>query len=204
MQIGARLLTAFVAVILVMMFGTAVCVAVLDYKVTRDAAIDKVTRAIARIAKDPNSDLNKLCAANEELARAIFSDTSITTPFFKDDKTALGAMVSIVGSLVTITLLYLWIPRFGYEGAAWATLACYVFMATASYLLGRKFFPVPYNLWKLFFYIAVCVAVWFIAISVNYPRGDLKFVYQFALLAVAIFVLLFSERNNLKNILKRL
>ncbi|HEY0261666.1 MAG TPA: oligosaccharide flippase family protein [Chitinophagales bacterium] len=120
------------------------------------------------------------------------------------DKTALGALVSIVGSLVTITLLYWWIPQFGYEGAAWATLACYAFMAIASYLLGQKFFPVPYNLWRLFFFLAVCVAVWLVAICVNYSTSDMKNAYQFALFAFAIFVLLFSERKNLKKITNRL
>src|SRR5690606_34721213 len=34
------------------------------------------------------------------------------------DKTGLGAMVAIVGSLLTITLLYIWVPQFGYAGAA--------------------------------------------------------------------------------------
>jgi O-antigen/teichoic acid export membrane protein len=119
------------------------------------------------------------------------------------DKTALGAMVSIVGSFVTITLLYWWIPQFGYKGGAWATLACYVFMTVASYWLGRKHFPVPYNLRKLFFYIAVCIGVWLAAISVNHAATDLKFVYQFTLFGSAIFVLLFSERNQIKDLVKR-
>lgn len=118
------------------------------------------------------------------------------------DKTALGAMVSIVGSLITIALLYLWIPQFGYEGAAWATLACYGFMAAASYLLGQKFFPVPYNLGKLFFYITICVGVWYTATFLN--GSNYKNLLQFALFAGAISLLLISERNKLKNLLKRL
>lgn len=116
------------------------------------------------------------------------------------DKTGLGAVVSIAGSLVTITLLYLWIPQFGYEGAAWATLACYAFMAVVSYLLGQKYFPVPYNLWRLVFYMLVCVSVWFLVVFVNDTTGSLKFVYQFSLFAVAIFVLLFAERKRIKTI----
>lgn len=114
------------------------------------------------------------------------------------DKTALGAIVSIVGSLITITLLYLWIPTFGYAGAAWATLSCYAFMATASYLLGQKFFPVPYNLWKLGFYILVCCSVWFATTFIN--QSSFKNVLQFALFAVAILVLLFPNRNGLKKL----
>ncbi|MDH4052017.1 MAG: polysaccharide biosynthesis C-terminal domain-containing protein, partial [Rubrivivax sp.] len=45
-------------------------------------------------------------------------------------------------------------PRFGYMGAAWATLTCYASMALASYLLGRRYYPVPYDLPRVLGYSA--------------------------------------------------
>ena len=65
----------------------------------------------------------------------------------------LGAGVSLAGAVLTITLNWYWIPVWGYMGSAWATLACYFAMAVISYLLGRRFYPVAYDVKRIFLYV---------------------------------------------------
>lgn len=76
------------------------------------------------------------------------------------DRTLMGAWVAIGGALITITLNVWWIPLFGYMGSAWATLACYGAMVVVSYLLGRHFYPVPYDLKPIFGYITLGIALY--------------------------------------------
>jgi O-antigen/teichoic acid export membrane protein len=76
------------------------------------------------------------------------------------DRTLMGAYVSVAGAVVTVVLNVWWIPIFGYIGAAWATLACYGGMMTASYLLGRRFYPVPYDIKRILGYVALGIAVY--------------------------------------------
>lgn len=76
------------------------------------------------------------------------------------DRTLMGAAVSIGGALVTVSCLLWWVPLFGYMGAAWATLACYASMVLASYLLGRRYYPVPYELKRVLGYIALGVGLY--------------------------------------------
>ncbi len=76
------------------------------------------------------------------------------------DRTLLGAYVSIAGAVITVILLLTLVPRFGFEGAAWAHLACYGFMVAASYLLGRRFYPVPYDLRRVGGYVALGLALY--------------------------------------------
>jgi O-antigen/teichoic acid export membrane protein len=71
------------------------------------------------------------------------------------DRTLMGSTVSIAGAVITVILLFTLVPRFGFEGAAWAHLACYGFMVVASYLLGRRFYPVPYDLARVGGYLAL-------------------------------------------------
>ncbi len=71
------------------------------------------------------------------------------------DRTLLGAYVAIGGALLTIGLNVWWIPLFGYMGSAWATLACYGSMALVSYLLGQRYYPVNYDLKRIFGYIVL-------------------------------------------------
>jgi len=71
------------------------------------------------------------------------------------DRTLLGAWVSVIGAAITIAILWLLVPIYGYQGAAWAHLACYSAMVAISYGLGRRYYPVPYDLPRLFGYIAL-------------------------------------------------
>jgi O-antigen/teichoic acid export membrane protein len=77
------------------------------------------------------------------------------------DRTLLGAFVSLGGALLTIGLNLWWIPLYGYVGSAWATLACYASMAFISYLLGRKYYRVAYDLKWITFYIVFGLGLYF-------------------------------------------
>jgi len=76
------------------------------------------------------------------------------------DRTLMGAGVSIGGALITVACLLWWVPLFGYVGAAWATLACYTSMVLASYLLGHRYYPVPYDVTRVLGYIGLGVVLY--------------------------------------------
>lgn len=62
------------------------------------------------------------------------------------DRTRYGAMISLGGAVITVVLNILLIRRMEVIGSAWAALACYAFMAIVCYALGRRIFPVPYDI----------------------------------------------------------
>lgn len=75
------------------------------------------------------------------------------------DRTMHGAYISIFGAAVTIALNVLWIPIYGYTGSAWATFVCYASMMVVSYIIGQRYFKVPYNVLKFFVYVGLAVAI---------------------------------------------
>ncbi len=77
------------------------------------------------------------------------------------DRTGMGAWVSLIAAGITIGLNFWWIPLIGYRGAAWAHLACYGGMAVASWLLGRHYYPVPYPVFRILFYLLFGLALYF-------------------------------------------
>lgn len=91
----------------------------------------------------------------------VFFNLSI---WFKlNDKTYIGAWLAIMGALITIALNYLWIPKFGYVGASWATFVCYLIMVIVSYILGQKYYPIAYDLKRIVGYplaVALVVAIY--------------------------------------------
>ena len=124
-----------------------------------------------------------------------------------------GAWLSIAGALITLVLNFLWIPLssdhliWGYYGSAWATLICYASMMVLSYLLGRKYYPVNYNLRKFFGYLGLALMLWLLAGVVN-PDSDLVYIlWRSSLLSLFALVVLLIEKpplvlkflNNLKS-----
>lgn len=82
--------------------------------------------------------------------------------FKLENKTHIGAIITLIGAAITLILNIIYIPKYGYIACAWASLACYGFMVVASYLIGRKHYPVPYNIPKIAIYIMVTYGIYFI------------------------------------------
>lgn len=77
------------------------------------------------------------------------------------DKTSYGAGLAIFGAVITLVLNLIFIPTYGYIASAWATFACYASMMVVSYLLGRKHYPVPYDLLRIGIMLGAAVLLYF-------------------------------------------
>jgi O-antigen/teichoic acid export membrane protein len=115
------------------------------------------------------------------------------------DQTNKGAMISLIGAGITIGANIILIPLFGYTGAAWATLICYISMAVICYVMGAKYYPIPYNTLKVLLYIAVALGLYFVHLWLVpfLPHSVLvqNCVHGLFLLIFIVFAWLF-ERNN--------
>lgn len=114
------------------------------------------------------------------------------------NKTKFGAYIAIGGALITISLNIALIPIYGYVGSAWATLLVYFLMMVASHILGQKYYPIKYNLRKVFTFLILAVALFFIDKWVEIDNAAIKYLVKTILIAVFIVAVVFIE-NPLKN-----
>ena len=82
---------------------------------------------------------------------------SLSVWYKVNDKTKYGALFSIIGAIITIVLNVWLIPTMSYFGSAWATLAAYASMMTMSYVIGQKYYYIPYNLKKISLYLGMSI-----------------------------------------------
>ena len=68
-------------------------------------------------------------------------------------QTKFGAWFSLFGAAITIVLNIILVPIMGYTGCAWTTLICYASMMVVSYFFGRYYYPVNYDLKRIFGYL---------------------------------------------------
>jgi len=74
--------------------------------------------------------------------------------------TRFGAVLVLLGALITVVVNVLFIPRYGYVASAWAHLFCYSTMVIVSYLWSRKHYAVPYRVGRILAYIIAAVAIY--------------------------------------------
>ena len=115
------------------------------------------------------------------------------------DNTKYGMYFSILGAIITIIFNLIMIPKIGFMASAWATLLTYGFMMLISYFVGKKHYPIPYQLQKVATYILISVAI--SALSFLYFREN----YWFSISAIfGFFVwIYFNEKTTIKQLLKR-
>lgn len=83
-------------------------------------------------------------------------------------RTIHGAYLAIFGAVITLTINFIFIPEYNYMASAWATFACYGSMMVASFFLGQKYYPVPYNVVSNASVVIIAVGLW--AVSLNLPE----------------------------------
>ena len=116
------------------------------------------------------------------------------------DRTKFGAYISSVGAIITLVINISLIPKIGYMASAWATLAAYSSMMFLSFYFGKKYYPIPYNMRKIVFYLSVSLVFSILSFYVfnrNLIAGSL-------LLLLFLMLIYRMEGDNLRSIfLKR-
>tara|TARA_R100000353_G_scaffold43121_1_gene34600 strand:+ start:166487 stop:167941 length:1455 start_codon:yes stop_codon:yes gene_type:complete len=114
------------------------------------------------------------------------------------DRTKFGAYISAFAALITLVLNFALIPVIGYMGSAIATLAAYGSMMVLSYLYGRKYYYVPYNIKRLILYLLIAIsfsAASFYVFNRNIWIGT-------TLLLVFAGIIYYFEKNEFLKIVK--
>jgi O-antigen/teichoic acid export membrane protein len=115
------------------------------------------------------------------------------------DRTKMGAYISIVGAVLTLVLNYLLIPKFSYYGSAIATIAAYGSMMFISYVMGNKYYPIPYDMEKIGGYLGLSIlfsAISFYGFRENYFVG-------IPLLLLFMYFVFHNEKATILSIIKR-
>lgn len=124
---------------------------------------------------------------------------NISTWYKITDKTYVGAIISIIGAMITIIMNVILVPKIGYFGGAWATLACYVSMVIIGYATEQKYYPIPYNykriLFYLFFALTLFLGLKYVVLPLQFPLFMNTAIAFFCLL-IYIAVAYFLEKKR--------
>ncbi|SEP73413.1 lipopolysaccharide biosynthesis protein [Flavobacterium urocaniciphilum] len=125
--------------------------------------------------------------------------TSLSVWYKLIDRTIIGAYISAIGAIITLVLNYVLIVKFNlsYVGSAIATICAYGSMMLISYLLGRKRYPIPFEMRKILTYLFVSITLACVSFYVKIFRDT----YIFGILAIIGFSY-YIYKNETEVILK--
>ena len=117
------------------------------------------------------------------------------------DKTYIGAIISVVGAIITLLINFVFIPKYSFYASAAATLLAYGSMMVLSYYLGRKKYPIPYDFKAILTYLVFAITLSSISFYVPFLRAT----YVFGIVSILGFsYYIFSQEKELiHKILKR-
>ncbi|WP_435412488.1 lipopolysaccharide biosynthesis protein [Psychroserpens mesophilus] len=110
------------------------------------------------------------------------------------DRTRFGMYISLIGATITIVFNIVFIPEIGFMACAYATLIAYGLMMLISYILGRKYYPVPYQVNRIALYLFVSTVLSFI----TYYHFDRNMLLGTVFLLLFVVLVAFLERKELK------
>lgn len=114
------------------------------------------------------------------------------------DRTRWGMYLSLLGFVLmlagNVTLVPLIGIPDGYIGSAWAALIAYAGIMTASYLLGRKYYPIPYEVKRIGGYVLLAALLWGIGAACSFSNAMWgTYIIRSVLLAVYLLIVVYFE-----------
>jgi O-antigen/teichoic acid export membrane protein len=114
------------------------------------------------------------------------------------DKTIYGTIITVGGAVITIAANFLLIPKLGYLGSSWATLICYFSMTAACYLIGQRFYPIPYNVGKSMLYIVGTTALVYGVRLLSFEPTWISTVIHLGVILLFLVLIYFLEKDDFK------
>ncbi|MCF6332266.1 MAG: polysaccharide biosynthesis C-terminal domain-containing protein [Draconibacterium sp.] len=118
------------------------------------------------------------------------------------DMTRYGAYISVGGAIITISLNVILIPVFGYKGSAFAVLICFFGMTIVSYFFGQKYYPIPYNLKRIFTYFLIAGILYVTSFYTVTLAPVIKYASHTIFMFIFIISIFILEKNELNRLFK--
>ncbi|MFC0264743.1 oligosaccharide flippase family protein [Fontibacter flavus] len=114
------------------------------------------------------------------------------------DQTKYSFYITLLGAIVTVLVIFLLVPVFGYMGAALSTLASYFIMSVVCYWYGQKYFPIPYQLSKGLFYLFLGFSLSYLGFYMEFEIPVIQFMLKNGLVILFVIVVLFFEKKQVE------
>jgi O-antigen/teichoic acid export membrane protein len=114
-------------------------------------------------------------------------------------QTKYGAIITLIGAVITLAINLVFVPTHSYMASAWATLAAYGSMAVISYFLGQKHYPIKYNIRAMAVFLILALGLYFLSfLWQGLDNKYLRLILNNLLVVLFVFLFYKLDFSNLK------
>lgn len=126
--------------------------------------------------------------------------------FKLNDQTYWGTLFTVIGCVITIAIICIFVPIYGYIACAWATVACNGVMLLLSYTIGHHRYPTPYPIRKMAVYILITALLFVGGMYLLNDTVASRLVWRSLLLVVFAIAIIHIEglSTSIKGLLHRI
>ena len=106
------------------------------------------------------------------------------------DTTYWGAIFSLGGPFLTILLNVLLVPGIGYMACAWIAFSTYFLSMISSYFVGKKYYPIDYEIKNAAFYTFIALLFYFVGIYLPIENIFIKLGFRIILILLYVGIVL--------------
>jgi O-antigen/teichoic acid export membrane protein len=122
----------------------------------------------------------------------------------REEKTSYALWVTLTGLFSSLLFGFLLIPRYGYYGAAWSRFIAEVAMVTASIVMNRLKYPIPYPWRRITEYVAVALALYFGAEWLSVKAEWLQYTLATVVIVIYVLYVVWREKIDVKGLVKHI
>lgn len=119
------------------------------------------------------------------------------------NKTGYGAWMALAGTVVIFVVNIFGIPKIGYMASAFAFMLSGLVIVVLSWFLGKRHFPVPYQIGKLFLYLLIPIGVWWLADWITIENTLIRLAFRSFLVILVVSFYFRAEGWNIRKLLNK-
>ena len=110
------------------------------------------------------------------------------------NRTRFGAYLVLTGAAITIIVNVLFIPKYSFYASAWGHFTAYFVMVLISYMLGRKYYRIDYDLKKIGLYMAGAIIIYLVFSYVKIDNLLMEYLLKTLVLIIYVSIFALSEK----------
>ncbi|MFC5624886.1 lipopolysaccharide biosynthesis protein [Algoriphagus winogradskyi] len=113
------------------------------------------------------------------------------------DQTKYSFWITLVGAILTMAIIFIFVPIWGYMGGALSTISCYFVMCLLCYIYGQKYYPIPYQTGKGIFYLILSFTISYLGFYLDFGNPALNFLMKNSLILLYMGLIFFMEKEQI-------
>lgn len=118
------------------------------------------------------------------------------------DRTKYSFYITAIGAIITVVVVITLVPVLGFMGAALSTILSYMTMSIICYVIGQKYYPIPYQTGKAILYLTVATAFSYAGFLLGFDNVIINFLFQNLFVVAFALMIYLIEKEELIWILK--